>query len=159
MLLESVKRYLDGYGVGARVHKFDGSSATVELAAAQLGVENARIAKSICLASPDGACILIVCARDMKIDNHKFKARFSFKPKMMSPDDTLAATGHAVGGVCPFDLPDGVRVYLDESLKRFSTVFPAAGSSDSAVELSCDELFKISHALSWEDVCSARQPV
>ena len=157
MSIENVKEYLKSFGLDGRVREFDVSSATVELAAAALGTEGARIAKTISLARQDGGCILIVCAGDCKIDNRKFKDKFGFKAAMLSPDDALAMTGHAVGGVCPFDLPDGVEVYLDESLKRFDIVYPAAGSSNSAVELSCDELFKASKAISWEDLCKPRE--
>ena len=156
MSIETVKAFLSDYGVADRVQEFDVSSATVELAALALGIDGARIAKSISLSSPEG-CILIVCAGDYKIDNRKFKDRFSLKPKMLSPDEALALTGHAVGGVCPFALPDGVAVYLDESLRRFDTVFPAAGSSNSALELSCEELYKISGAIDWVDVCKSRE--
>ena len=157
MSIEKVKAFLSGYGVSDRVQEFDVSSATVELAALALGIDGARIAKSISLSSGDGGCILVVCAGDYRIDNRKFKDRFSLKPKMLTPDEALALTGHAVGGVCPFALPEGVRVYLDESLKRFETVFPAAGSSNSALELSCEELYKISGAICWVDVCKSRE--
>ena len=157
MSIEKVRAFLSAFGVAERIQEFDVSSATVELAALALGIDGARIAKSISLSSGDGGCILVVCAGDYKIDNRKFKDRFSLKPKMLSPDEALALTGHAVGGVCPFSLPDGVKVYLDESLKRFETVFPAAGSSNSAIELSCDELQKISGALDWVDVCKSRE--
>ena len=158
MSIEKVKAFLSGYGVADRVQEFDVSSATVELAALALGIDGARIAKSISLSSADGGCILVVCAGDYKIDNRKFKDRFSLKPKMLTPDEALSLTGHAVGGVCPFALPEGVKVYLDESLKRFDTVFPAAGSSNSALELTCEELYKISGALCWVDVCKSRDP-
>ena len=156
MSIEKVRAYLDGFSLADRIYEFSVSSATVELAAAALGTEGARIAKSISLQDGKGGCILVVCAGDCKIDNRKFKDRFSFKPKMLSPDEALALTGHAVGGVCPFALPDGVRVYLDISLKRFDTVYPAAGSSNSAVRLSPDELFLASGAESWEDLCKKR---
>lgn len=157
MSVESVKKYLSAFGADGRVREFEASSATVELAAIALGTDGARIAKTISLAKKDGGCMLVVCAGDYKIDNRKFKDRFGYKPSMLSHDDALAMTGHAVGGVCPFDLPDGVEVYLDESMKRFETVFPAAGSSNSAVELSCDELFEFSRALSWENLCKPRE--
>ena len=156
MSIDKVRAYLSEFGVADRIQEFDVSSATVELAAAALGIDGARIAKSISLASADGGCILVVCAGDVKIDNRKFKDRFSLKPKMLSHEEALAHTGHAVGGVCPFALPDGVEVYLDESLRRFDTVFPAAGSSNSALELSCDELYRFSGALGWVDVCKMR---
>ena len=157
MSIEKVRGYLEKYGVADRIQEFDVSSATVELAAIALGIDGARIAKTISLSNGDGGCILVVCAGDHKIDNRKFKDRFSLKPKMLSHDEALAFTGHAVGGVCPFALPDGVPVYLDESLKRFETVFPAAGSSNSALELTPNELFTISGALEWVDVCKSRE--
>lgn len=157
MSIESVKLYLSAYGVADRVREFDVSSATVELAALALGIDGSRIAKTISLAKKEGGCLLVVCAGDYKIDNKKFKARFGYKPSMLSHEDALTLTGHAVGGVCPFDLPEGIEVYLDNSMKRFETVFPAAGSSNSAVELNCDELFECSKALSWEDLCKPRE--
>ena len=157
MSIEKVRDYLSGFGVADRIQEFDVSSATVELAAIALGIDGARIAKTISLSSGDGGCILIVTAGDYKIDNRKFKDRFSLKPKMLSHEEALAFTGHAVGGVCPFALPEGVPVYLDESLRRFETVFPAAGSSNSALELTPDELFTPSSALGWVDVCKIRE--
>lgn len=157
MSIEKVRGYLERYGVADRIQEFDVSSATVELAAIALGIDGARIAKTISLSDGDGGCILVVSAGDYKIDNRKFKDRFSLKPKMLSHDEALAFTGHAVGGVCPFALPDGVPVYLDESLKRFETVFPAAGSSNSALELTPNELFNISGAIEWVDVCKSRE--
>lgn len=156
MSVQKVKEYLAAFGLDLRVREFSVSSATVELAAEALGTEGARIAKSITLHDADGGCIMILCAGDYKIDNASFKAKFGFKPRMLSPDEALAMTGHAVGGICPFALPAGVRVYLDESLRRFDTVYPAAGSASSAVELSCDELFRASGALSWETLCKER---
>jgi len=156
MSVESVKKYLAEFGFEDRVREFDASSATVELAALALGTEEARIAKTISLSKKDGGCILIVCAGDYKIDNRSFKDKFGFKAAMLSFDDALSMTGHAVGGVCPFALPEGVEVYLDNSLRRFETVFPAAGSSSSAVELSCDELFRAARAVSWETLCKPK---
>ena len=157
MSVTNVKEYLKSFGLDDRVREFEVSSATVELAAEALGTEGARIAKSITLHDADGGCIMVLCAGDYKIDNASFKARFGFKPRMLSPDEALAMTGHAVGGICPFDLPkSGVRVYLDESLKRFDIIYPAAGSAASAVELSCEELFLASGALSWETLCKPR---
>lgn len=132
--------------------EFSVSSATVALAAQALNVEPARIAKSIALADADQA-ILIVAAGDARIDNAKFRAAFSMKARMLCPEDTLARTGHAVGGVCPFGLPDGVRVYLDESLRRFATVYPACGSSNSAICITPDQIMEISNAQGWVDVC------
>ena len=157
MSIEKVKEYLQTFSLADRVREFDVSSATVELAAIALGTEGARIAKSISIDDKQGGCILIVCAGDYKIDNPKFKAKFGFKPTMLSPDRALELAGHAVGGVCPFDLPPHVPVYLDQSLQRFETVFPAAGSSNSAVELTCEELFTASRAVSWEDLCKKRE--
>ena len=157
MSIEKVREYLREMSLEDRISEFDVSSATVELAAIALGTDGARIAKTISLHGKDGGCILVVCAGDFKIDNQKFKARFGFKPRMLSPDEAIALTGHAVGGVCPFALPAGVPVYLDLSLKRFDTVYPAAGSSSSAVRLSPDELFSASHAESFEDLCKSRE--
>lgn len=157
MSVSSVRAYLSLYGLADRIEEFNVSSATVELAAAALGTEGARIAKTVSLYGKDGGCILIVSAGDYKIDNQKFKAHFGFKPKMLSPEDVLSMTGHAVGGVCPFALPAGVPVYLDESLRRFDAVYPAAGSSSSAVRLSCDELFAASGALEWGDFCKPKE--
>ncbi|MBQ9112895.1 MAG: YbaK/EbsC family protein [Clostridia bacterium] len=159
MSVQKVKEYLSVFGLDTRVRELELSSATVELAAKALGTEGKRIAKSISLHSKDGGCLLVVCAGDCKIDNAKFKARFGFKPRMLSPDEALEMTGHAVGGVCPFALPEDVTVYLDGSLRRFDTVFPAAGSSNSALELTCDELFTASRAASWEDVCKIREEI
>ena len=156
MSVQSVKEYLDRFGAGGRVLEFDVSSATVDLAAEALGCEGAHIAKSIAFAVGDGA-ILIVTAGDMKIDNQKFKASFGVKAKMLSPEQTLALVGHPVGGVCPFSVKDGVKVYLDGSLLRFETVFPAAGSSNSAIELTIDELEHFSGAERWVDVCKQRE--
>ena len=158
MSVASVKEYLAAFGLDGRVREFSVSSATVALAAEALGTEGARIAKSITLHDADGGCIMILCAGDHKIDNASFKAKFGIKARMLTPDEALAMTGHAVGGICPFALPkDGVRVYLDESLRRFDVVYPAAGSASSAVALSCDELFLASGALSWESLCKARE--
>lgn len=157
MSIDTVRAYLSRFSLHERIQEFDVSSATVELAAAALGTEGARIAKTISLHGKEGGCVIVVCAGDCKIDNGKFKKRFGFKPKMLSPDEALSMTGHAVGGVCPFALPEGVSVYLDISLKRFDTVFPAAGTASSAVKLSPDELFTASEAESWEDICRPRE--
>lgn len=157
MSVEKVREYLTPYGLSNRITEFAVSSATVELAAIAVGTEPARIAKSLTFYAKDGGCILIVTPGDQKIDNAKFKAFFGCKAKMMTADDALAATGHAVGGVCPFACPDGVSVYLDGSLRRFDTVYPAAGSANSAVRLNCDELFEASRSLAWIDVCKARE--
>ena len=153
MSVESVRRYLADFGLEGRVAEFAESSATVELAAAVVGVIPARIAKTLSFLSPGGTAFLIVAAGDAKIDNRKFKDYFGFKAKMLSPQEAIDLVGHAVGGVCPFAVKENVAVYLDKSLQRFDTVFPAAGSSSSAVELNCDELFTASQAKEWIDCC------
>lgn len=132
--------------------EFDVSSATVELAAQALGVDGARIAKTLSFKNGDG-CMLILAAGDARIDNKKFKEKFHFKAKMLTSDEVLEMVGHPVGGVCPFGINDGIDVYLDVSLKRFETVFPAVGSGSSAIELDLDELYKYSNAKEWIDVC------
>ena len=152
MAIEKVKDYFSKYGISDRVQEFDVSSATVELAAQALGCEPCRIAKTLSFLV-DGHAVLIVAAGDAKIDNPKYKAQFQTKAKMLTPDEAEALVGHAVGGVCPFAIKEGVTVYLDESLKRFSTVFPACGSSNSAIELSIEEMEKYSGFVSWIDVC------
>ena len=152
MAIEKVKEYFSKYGIADRVREFDVSSATVELAAQALGCEPCRIAKTLSFLV-DGHAILIVAAGDAKIDNPRYKAQFGTKAKMLTPDEVETMVGHAVGGVCPFGINEGVPVYLDESLKRFTTVFPACGSSNSAIELSIDELEKYSGFVSWIDVC------
>lgn len=152
MSVQSVREYLSRFGADGRILEFESSSATVELAAAVLGVEGARIAKTLSFKTADGA-LLVVAAGDAKIDNRKFKDLFGFKAKMLSHEEAVELVGHAVGGVCPFAVKEGVKVYTDVSLRRFSTVFPAAGSSSSAIELTCDELFEYSNAEEWVDVC------
>lgn len=152
MSIEKGKAYLRQFGIEDRVQEFSVSSATVELAAQALGVEGARIAKTLSFKNGD-SCILIVAAGDARIDNHKFKEKFHMKASMPTPDEVLQLVGHPVGGVCPFGVNEGVCVYIDESVKRFTTVFPAVGSANSAVELTPDELFKFSRALEWVDVC------
>ncbi len=148
MSFENVAEYLRERGYSERIRLFDVSSATVALAAKALGCEEALIAKSIAFKSPGGA-IILVTAGDTKINSGAFKRCFGFKPSMTGPDETERITGHKRGGVCPFALPEGVDVYLDESLKRFETVYPAAGSSNSAVSLSPDELYEISGSKAW----------
>ena len=135
-----------------RILLFEGSSATVDLAAKELLVIPARIAKTLSF-KKDSGCILVVTAGDMMIDNIKFKEAFSMKAKMLSPEEVLNKVGHPVGGVCPFALPRDVEVYLDVSLKRFQTVFPACGSQNSAIEMTCEELQRYAHAVDWVDVC------
>jgi len=152
MSVTNVKEYLKKWGRDKDVMEFETSSATVELAAQALGVEPARIAKTISFKDKDGAMV-IVAAGDAKTDNGKFKAEFGFKAKMLSPDEVLNYTGYAVGGVCPFGTKSDISVYLDVSLKRFETVFPACGSSNSAIRLTCDELNEYSHNKKWVDVC------
>jgi prolyl-tRNA editing enzyme YbaK/EbsC (Cys-tRNA(Pro) deacylase) len=146
------RAYFRSLGMEERVLEFPVSSATVELAAAALGVEGARIAKTLSFKTADG-CILILAAGDARIDNHKFKEKFHIKAKMLSADEVLELIGHPVGGVCPFGIKPGIPVYLDVSLNRFVTVFPAVGSGNSAIELNLDELYRTSNALEWIDVC------
>ena len=141
MSIEKGRAYFRQFGMEDRVREFDVSSATVELAALALGVDGARIAKTLSF-KKDDSCILILAAGDARIDNHKFKEKFHMKAKMLAPDEVLSIVGHPVGGVCPFGINDGIDVYLDESLKRFETVFPAVGSANSAIELNLDELYK-----------------
>lgn len=152
MAIEKVRDYLRSYGYENKIREFPVSSATVALAAEALGVDDARIAKSLSVRSGD-RIILIVCAGDARLHNGKFKAVFGTKPSMLTYDEVKPLIGHAVGGVCPFAINDNVEVYLDESLKRFGTVFPACGSSNSAIELTPEELFKLSGAKSYVDVC------
>ena len=152
MSIEKVREYLKEYNMESRILEFDVSSATVELAAQALGCEGCRIAKSLSF-DVNGKTVLVVAAGDAKIDNPKYKAQFNTKAKMLSFDEAEDRIGHAVGGVCPFAVKDGVEVYLDISLKRFETVFPACGSSNSAIELTLAELEKLSNFISWIDVC------
>lgn len=153
MSVERVKKYLSAYGMEERVQEFAVSSATVELAAEALHVEPALIAKSISLHDEADGCLVIVVAGDAKIDNAKFKAEFGYKAKMLKFEEVEPLTGYAVGGVCPFGNPPGAKVYCDVSLRRFETVYPAAGSDNSCVRLSCEELFRVSKSLKWADVC------
>ena len=156
MSIELVKAYLASFGMADRVREFDVSSATVELAALALGVDGARIAKSMGFKVGDGA-ILVVTAGDQKVNSGKFKARFGVKAKFLTFDEAHTMVGHDPGGVCPFALPENVKVYLDESMKRFPTVFPAAGSANSAVELTCEELERCSsNFVTWVDVCKPK---
>lgn len=152
MAIEAVKALFSKYGIADRIRELDASSATVELAAQALGCEPCRIAKTLSF-SVNGRAVLIVAAGDAKIDNPKYKAKFGTKAKMLTPDEVETLVGHAVGGVCPFGVKEGVSVYLDASLKRFSTVFPACGSGNSAIELSIPELERYSGFVSWIDVC------
>jgi len=152
MSIEKVKDFFAQYGLDNRIKEFDVSSATVELAADALKCEPCRIAKSLSFIVGSKP-VLIVAAGDAKVDNQKFKAQFGTKAKMLKPDETVSLIGHAVGGICPFAVNEGVEVYLDISLKRFNTVFPACGSSNSAIELTIPELEKYSSYLAWIDVC------
>lgn len=156
MSIERVRPYLAERGMDSRIKEFDVSSATVELAAQALGCEGKRIAKTLSFMLNSKA-ILIVAAGDAKVDNAKYKARFSAKAKMLTPDEAVELVGHAVGGVCPFAVNEDVAVYLDVSLKRFDIVYPAAGSSNSAVELSIPELESLCPDAEWVDVCKAWQ--
>lgn len=156
MSIEKVRAFFAQYGMEDRILEFPVSSATVELAAQALNCAPCRIAKTLSF-GVNGAPILIVTAGDAKVDNAKFKARFGVKAKMLSHDDAATLIGHAVGGVCPFAVKEGVAVYLDVSMKRFDTVFPAAGSSNSAIELTIPELETYSGFADWVDVCKAWQ--
>ncbi len=156
MAIETVRTYLKKFGKENKIQEFPVSSATVELAASALGVEGARIAKSMSFYPKEGSgCMIIVMAGDKKIDNSKFKHYFGMKAKMLHTEDVEALTGHAPGGVCPFANPENTSVYLDESLKRFDTVFPACGSENSAIELTCEELYYCANAIEWIDVCKS----
>lgn len=152
MSIDNVRNYLKQFGKDEDILIMDESTATVELAARTLGTEEARIAKSLSFYNGDDAMIIVV-AGDAKIDNKKFKEKFGFKARMLAHEDTVSYTGHAIGGVCPFALPSNVSVYLDDSMKRFETMFPACGSGNSAIELTLDELEKTSNCKEWIDVC------
>lgn len=151
MSVSRVKSYLEQWNLQDRMKEFDSSSATVELAAEAVGCEPARIAKTMSFLV-GGEAVLVVLAGDVKIDNRKFKNQFQTKACMIRPEDVKDKTGHPIGGVCPFDVKDGVYVYLDESLKRFEVVYPAGGSVNSAVELTLAELELASHCKAWVDV-------
>lgn len=152
MSVQIVKDYLKQWNKAQDVQEFSVSSATVQLAAAVLGVAPARIAKSITFKKEEG-CLLVVAAGDARVDNAKFKAQFGVKPRMLTAEEVFARTGYNVGGVCPFALPEGVSLFLDVSLKRYITIFPACGSSNSCIELTCEELETYSSSLGWVDVC------
>ena len=158
MSIEKVRAYFRPLGIEDRIREFDVSSATVELAAVAVGVEGARIAKSLSFKVEDKPVIIVV-AGDAKVDNSRYKAQFHTKAKMLTFEEAHTLIGHDVGGVCPFALPEDVKVYLDVSLRRFETVFPAAGSSNSAVEMTCDELERYaSNFAGWVDVCKGWRP-
>ncbi len=154
MAIDKVKAYFKKYGIDSKIQEFDTSSATVELAARALNCEPERIAKSLSFKIDDKG-ILIVTAGDVKIDNSKYKSVFHVKAKMLSTDEVEELIGHAIGGVCPFGIKENVDVYLDVSLKRFKTVYPACGSSNSAIELTIEELEKYSNYIEWVDVCKS----
>ncbi len=156
MSIDKAREHLARYGAESKILEFETSSATVELAAIAAGVEPARIAKTLSF-DVSGETVLVVCAGDVKVKSGKFKAYFKVKPKMLEFATVEARVGHAVGGVCPFGVNSGVKVYLDNSLKRFETVFPACGSDNSAIELTCEELEKFSTAINWVDVCEVRE--
>lgn len=156
MAIEKVKAYFRQFGMEGRVREFDVSSATVELAAQALDCQPCRIAKTLSFLA-DGHAILVVAAGDAKIDNPKYKAQFGAKAKMLTPQEAEELVGHTVGGVCPFAVNEGVTVYLDESLRRFETVFPACGSGSSAIELTIPELEQYSGYTAWVDVCKGWQ--
>ncbi len=151
MAIDKAREHLKKYGLEDRVKEFDVSSATVELAAKAVGVEPCRIAKTLSFMAKEGP-ILIVAAGDARIDNKKYKDQFHVKAKMLTPEEVIELVGHAVGGVCPFGIKEGVFVYLDESLKRFETVFPACGSSNSAIELTISELEQCSGYVAWVNI-------
>ena len=151
MSIERARAHLRKWNMDGRIRELELSSATVELAAKALNVEGARIAKTLSY-MVDGAPVLVVAAGDIRVDNRKFKDAFHTKAKMLTPDQAAELVGHAVGGVCPFGVNEGVKVYLDESLKRFKTVFPAAGSGNSAIELTIPELEETSLCAGWVDV-------
>ena len=157
MSIAKVREYFAQWGMEDKILEFPVSSATVELAAEAVGVIPARIAKSLSF-KVDGKAILIIAAGDAKVDNAKYKGFFHTKAKMLTADEVVELVGHAIGGVCPFALPEDVDVYLDVSMKRFDTVFPAAGSSNSAIELTCDQLEQYAcNCKGWGDFCKAWQ--
>ncbi|MBO8415355.1 MAG: YbaK/EbsC family protein, partial [Proteobacteria bacterium] len=153
MSIEKVKEYFKSVGQDHRVMELTSSSATVELAARALNTAPARIAKTLSFKRPDGGALLIVAAGDARIENRKFKALFHTKAVMLTPQEAADLVGHAVGGVCPFAVNEGVDIYLDISLKRFETIFPACGSSNSAIELTPEELELYTNNQGWVDVC------
>ena len=152
MSIERVREYMKEFGRENDILEFEVSSATVALAAQAHGTEPGRIAKNLSFKKDEG-CILVVTAGDVKIDNSKYKHKFGLKAKMLTTDEAVELIGHAVGGVCPFAVKEGViGIYIDESVKKYETVYPACGSSNSAIELTPDELFALSKADEWVDV-------
>ncbi|MEK5033062.1 YbaK/EbsC family protein [Paenibacillus sp. FSL R7-0302] len=152
MAIEKVKDFFKQYGMDSQIKEFEVSSATVDLAASALGCEPERIAKTLSF-MVNGQAVLVVAAGDAKVDNKKFKEYFKTKAKMLSPDEAIDRVGHAIGGVCPFAIKNDVSVYLDISLKRFKTIYPACGSSNSAIELTIKQLEQYSSYSEWIDVC------
>ena len=152
MSIETAKKHLEKYGFADKVIEFDVSSATVELAAQAVGCEPGMICKSLTF-NVNGEAVMILAAGDAKVDNGKYKAFFGTKAKMLTPDEVESMIGHRIGGVCPFGINDGVRVYLDQSMKRFEYIYPAAGSSNSAIKLNMSELETVSEFDAWIDVC------
>ncbi|MGE6663916.1 YbaK/EbsC family protein [Paenibacillus xylanexedens] len=152
MAIEKVKDFFKQYGMDSQIIEFEVSSATVDLAATALGCKPERIAKTLSFIV-NGQAVLVVAAGDAKVDNKKFKEYFKTKAKMLSPDEAIDMVGHAIGGVCPFAIKNDVSVYLDISLKRFDTIYPACGSSNSAIELTIKQLEKYSSYSEWIDVC------
>ncbi len=160
MAIDKVRKYFKEVGIDQPILEFEVSSATVELAAVAVGVEPARICKTLSFKTPEGECILIQTAGDARINNGKFKRQFGFRAKMLSPEEVVSFTGHEIGGVCAFAVDNpAVTVYADVSMKRFQTVFPACGSSNSAIEMTCDELYNYSRAEGWVDVCKLPEEV
>ncbi len=155
MSIEKVKAYFAQHGIEDRVREFETSTATVELAAQAAGVEPARIAKSLSFKLEERT-LLVVAAGDVKVDNVKYKTTFGGKAKMLTAEEVVERIGHAVGGVCPFAVNDGVEVYLDQSMQRFETMLPAAGSSNSCIELTLSELERYARTDKWVDVCKSR---
>lgn len=152
MSIETAKKHLEKYGFADKVIEFDVSSATVELAAAAVGCEPCMICKSLTF-NVNGEAVMILAAGDAKVDNGKYKGFFGTKAKMLTPDEVESMIGHRIGGVCPFGINDGVKVYLDISMKRFEYIYPAAGSSNSAIKLTMDEIERLSETDGWIDVC------
>ena len=158
MSLETVKSFFAQHNMAHQIMEFDTSSATVDLAAAAIGTIPAKIAKTLSFQQKEEGGFLIVTAGDAKIDNPKFRHYFQMKARMLTPEEVLALTGHAVGGVCPFGVDAHVPIYFDTSLKRFQTVFPACGSGNSAIEIDCDTMFRLADGQAWIDVCKDWDP-
>ncbi len=155
MGIEKARKYLQEWGKDGAIREFEVSSATVELAAKALGTEEARIAKTLSF-KIDERAILVVAAGDVKVDNKKYRDEFQCKARMLEHEEVGLLIGHEVGGVCPFGVNEGVEIYLDESLRRFDTVFPACGSANSAIELNCEELERLAKPRKWVDVCKQK---